>query len=196
MKKIIELGNQQEQLWLEAKEFLFEQIKYIPSFNLSNGCEEWQQYDDPHESLPIRIHNIGIGLLLDNKWQNSFMIEQLYHLGDILIDNKSFDRFILGYIHDYNFKYLKHPLLQKQNYNRFLESTYWKLTKELKECDHRNCQLCGKYFDENSHLHHNNYAIRGFEHLKNVRNEFLTLLCAKCHNLFHKNDNACKGWEL
>ncbi len=28
-----------------------------------------------------------------------------------------------------------------------------------------------------------------------IQNQFLTLLCADCHGIFHKNSGACQGWE-
>ena len=70
-----------------------------------------------------------------------------------------------------------------------MQSLYWKNVKELKERIHWECQLCGVHFTDKikSELHHNNYAVHGFEHLKSVRERFLTLLCRNCHTLFHKN---------
>lgn len=76
--------------------------------------------------------------------------------------------------------------IRKMNYQHFLDSLYWKAISQYKRKKLLNrCQVCNS--GAKLHVHHRNYDIHGSE-LQNL--DELTVLCEKCHNLFHKSQKA------
>ena len=69
----------------------------------------------------------------------------------------------------------------KENYDEFLQSSYWKKVREIKlKKAGKKCEVCGSR--KNLDVHHNSYAHHGEEH-KHL--EDLVVLCRECHTLFH-----------
>lgn len=182
------------------REFAHDKLFELIGYDFTD--DDIKKYKDCNEPLPVQIHNLAIGLLLDNKWSLDSCIDtncyRLKILGEELEEGRYFEN---SYIPEkenyYNFKYLQHPILTRKNYNEFLKSRYWEIVKALKYFDNtiESCQLCGGIRNGDLHLHHTNYAVHGFEHLPSIRNLFLTSLCPNCHNLFHTHKKASHGWE-
>lgn len=74
---------------------------------------------------------------------------------------------------------------QKENYDIFLKSEYWKCVRRIKiEEAGGKCQICGSRKKLN--VHHNSYAHHYQEH-KHL--EDLVVLCRNCHEKFHNITN-------
>jgi 5-methylcytosine-specific restriction endonuclease McrA len=69
---------------------------------------------------------------------------------------------------------------RKEEYSQYLESAEWKAKRRgaLERADHR-CQVC--YSKRRLQVHHRTYARVGEE-----RDADLTVLCTRCHRLFHE----------
>lgn len=66
----------------------------------------------------------------------------------------------------------------KINYQDYLQSDSWKWKRQMILDQFRTCQICNSAV--NLEVHH-----RTYERLGNEQLEDLTLLCSKCHELFH-----------
>lgn len=77
--------------------------------------------------------------------------------------------------------------LHKMPYAEYLQTEHWQHTRaeSLKRAGYH-CQVCntGKHL----HVHHRTYERRGYE-----RDDDLTVLCDKCHQLFHDNGRLEDG---
>ncbi len=192
-----DINNHLWESWNTALKHLFDDITYYN--NEDDIFNKWERYCDWDENYSVRIHNIGIGLLLDEEWGDQRISRGLDRLNYIYNQVSTLDgldpalrRFKRPY------KYLQHPLLKQENYKKFLKSAYWQEgIKNLKNSEM--CQLCGIdfYNDKNKlHVHHNHYSCHGFEHLRKVYNNFLICLCSDCHTTFHKNKSANQRWSM
>lgn len=77
--------------------------------------------------------------------------------------------------------------LRRMEYKEFLQSSYWKILKEYTITNIENkCSLCNSANECLLQLHHRTYEHKGEEY-KNIRKS-LTVLCGKCHSLFHANN--------
>lgn len=83
----------------------------------------------------------------------------------------------------FNQKYIKEKV-NELTYNDFLKTTYWKGIKEYKlnKANHK-CALCNS--KKNLNVHHKTYERHGLEHLYEVADEDLIVLCKDCHAKFH-----------
>jgi len=77
--------------------------------------------------------------------------------------------------------------LRTMPYREFLQTPEWQATRKaaLKRAGYR-CQTCAKAGQ--MHVHHRTYVNRGAE-----RPADLIVLCADCHDLFHKNGKLSSG---
>jgi hypothetical protein len=73
--------------------------------------------------------------------------------------------------------------MDKKSYSKYRASKEWqaKRKEKLKEANYQ-CEKCGTA--KNLNVHHLNYAHLGFEDL-----DELVVLCKKCHEQIHENDN-------
>jgi len=77
--------------------------------------------------------------------------------------------------------------LKNMPYNEYLKTEHWqRVKKEVKIKCWGKCVLCNK--EDNLHYHHRSYSSRGG--LWTEPNDVF-ILCADCHNLFHKNKKIC-----
>lgn len=78
--------------------------------------------------------------------------------------------------------------LKTMPYDQYLQTDHWKQTTTAAKAraGHR-CQLCNCY-STTLHTHHRTYERRGEE-----RHDDLIVLCATCHELFHKNGKLAKA---
>lgn len=76
---------------------------------------------------------------------------------------------------------LWNPELSIMPYGDFLETSYWKIVRQLKlmEANHQCSKCCSK---NNLQIHHINYENRGREHLFLWQ---LKVLCRECHKFHH-----------
>ena len=73
------------------------------------------------------------------------------------------------------------------NYKDFLETPYWKTISQYAKCNADfECELCGN--NEELHLHHKTYTRHGYEHLPEVIDKDLIVLCNKCHAKLHNKN--------
>jgi hypothetical protein len=72
-------------------------------------------------------------------------------------------------------------------YGDYLKTDHWQemRAEALKRAGNR-CQVCN--FPDKLHVHHRTYARRGHELLDD-----LTVLCERCHKLFHDNGRLARG---
>lgn len=78
-------------------------------------------------------------------------------------------------------------------YDLFLLTDYWLIISYyLKNKYNFTCTRCGKHFNLVNHLnvHHKTYANHGYEHLQEVMDNDLEVLCENCHKReHHKTEN-------
>lgn len=70
--------------------------------------------------------------------------------------------------------------VEKSNYENYLQSPQWKEKAKLEKEKNPNCSLCNRRGE--LHVHHRTYVRCGQE-----KNGDLIVLCADCHNIFHKH---------
>lgn len=143
---------------------------------LKYTSEDWEGNRNEREDVP-EVNNVfkeakkqGSG---DYKYFDS-IIEKIFKY------KKNEDRQTekVSYEGNYN-KFL--DALNNMEYIDYLNTNHWKhFRKEAIKFYNNKCQICGKK-EENLNLHHSNYGNRGRETFNDV-----TLLCSKCHNIFHK----------
>ncbi len=75
------------------------------------------------------------------------------------------------YIYKYN----------KEDYKKYLQSSWWFITSEIIKNIYSKCVLCGS--EKHLNVHHSNYEYIGCE-LNHI--DSMAVLCGKCHNNFHK----------
>lgn len=71
----------------------------------------------------------------------------------------------------------------------FLHTDYWLIVSQyLKKKANFTCQDCGKKFNTYKHLnvHHETYENHGREHLEEIQNSDLRVLCENCHKYRHR----------
>lgn len=83
---------------------------------------------------------------------------------------------------------LAHYLFKRPdlNYHDYIKSPEWKYkAQQIREEYGNRCQLChASGYTRQLHVHHNTY-----ERLGNELKDDLILLCAKCHELYHKHSD-------
>lgn len=76
--------------------------------------------------------------------------------------------------------------LCKLDYKVFLKTLYWQaVSKYIKE-NHLKCNSC--HSSSTLQVHHKNYKHHGSEHLQDVMEDDLELLCKACHEIKHLED--------
>jgi 5-methylcytosine-specific restriction endonuclease McrA len=82
--------------------------------------------------------------------------------------------------------------MNKQQYREYLKSDHWReISAEARRRAENRCQVCNS--DGELNVHH-----RTYERIGNERQSDLTVLCARCHKLFHNRDSVSmgNGWAL
>lgn len=81
------------------------------------------------------------------------------------------------------------------SYQKYLVSKHWKLKRA--DClSHRGeyCRVC--WSNDNLHIHHMKYQIKGNSVFKNEPRYILIPLCSKCHKTFHNFYGSDVGLKL
>jgi len=120
---------------------------------------------------------------------NSLVIENNIIKDDLIKNNK-----IINNHQNYNYYDIVHECsikdinyLKYMPYAEYLKTDHWKNVKKKVFIRVGNkCQLCSSKINLN--VHHNTYENRGEE-----RYEDLIVLCQKCHEIFHFNNNSIKN---
>lgn len=74
--------------------------------------------------------------------------------------------------------------IKSMSYKDFLQTMYWETISSYKKYkENYKCALCGSSI--NLATHHKTYERHGYEHLYQVINEDLIVLCKDCHSKFH-----------
>ena len=74
--------------------------------------------------------------------------------------------------------------IKNMSYSDFLKTPYWKAISAYKKYTvNYKCALCGN--NHNLATHHSTYKNHGREHLRNVIDNDLIVLCQDCHSKFH-----------
>ena len=81
----------------------------------------------------------------------------------------------------------------------FLHTEYWLIiSQHLKRKANFTCHDCGKKFNtfKHLHVHHETYENHGREHLEEVQNSDLRVLCEDCHAHRHRLELELKASEI
>lgn len=155
-------------------------------------CEDLSISNDTLGKYLKQLVKFGYISVIKNKADNKFanntyrlhknaLISPIYFINAVNLTPELYDYFI-KYVID-----TVHPELTKAlcalDYKVFLKTLYWQaVSKYIKE-SHLKCSLCGN--DLKLQVHHKNYKRHGQEHLREVMQNDLELLCKTCHKSKH-----------
>lgn len=71
----------------------------------------------------------------------------------------------------------------EMSYKDYLRSDHWQALRALMIKQRKNCSICSS--TDKLNVHHNTYRVNNRRILGRERPKYLTVLCQRCHNLFH-----------
>lgn len=131
--------------------------------------------------------------IYQEKVQIKAQIRKRQYIEDYLDPNKIFNEGILanakidkimGSFYGYDFDEEIKKAIQNMDYADFLKTPYWDGVRnyKLKRAKY-SCQLCGG--KEILNVHHKTYENHGREHIRQIADNDLIVLCKTCHEKFH-----------
>ena len=168
-----------------GRETIIRTTKDDPNFSIYDAEEEYKRDNTPGFLVPpyAELTELVVALAKGNpKTTNEefdWLIMQYLIPGDHIKDGGR--EYMDKHGHELPPEFREH--IRKMPYKDFLRTPYWCIIRDKVLSTRHYCQICGSsgYLE----IHHSTYEIHGDE-INNL--DKLTVLCPKCHELFHKQN--------